>query len=73
MSIKFIKETITYYITKLYIESWFFHHINLMDNLFKIKLSYCNEKNNALRLLYKPQFKYLSKKYKEQLINEKFA
>lgn len=71
--IRYIKETILYYIIYIYSESWFYYNVIKMVDRFKHELNdYCNTKNDAIWLIDRKRFKYIPKSYKYKLINEKF-
>lgn len=69
----YIKETITYYITKLWLDSKLYYlTIYMMDRFIYELNNYCNNKEEALNLVHKHRYRYISKKWMINNINNKF-
>lgn len=69
---KKIKETILYYIVNWWYYSWIFQNMVLPIQYMKedIERSVCKE--DADFLINRKCYRFISKKYKEKLLNEKF-
>ena len=72
MTLKFIKETIIYYITQYWYFSYLYNKYIIPILWFDKDLMLYDNKKEALLMIYKKKYKYVSKQYMLNKINEKF-